>query len=403
MRALSDATAYCAAKFGMVGFTRALAAELAGQVGVTLLVPGGMRTNFFDGRTEQYRPGPDAALNDPANVAAAVRTVEGLQADGSTNLYDGVGLALKGLDEDRATSVILVTDGVTNTGVVDPKSLEALGKQHDVRIFGFVIGNNANWPLVRLIAEATGGFYAAMSNEDDLLGQLLLAKSKITSEALHDATLKISGVRISDATDGAIGKIYRGQQLVVFGRYEQGGRATVTLQARMTGEDKTYTAAFDTSKGAIKVTLDPVKMPSTTNNFVVLSRYHYYDNTALFRVDPTIQIVQGGAPGTNSASDPGPGYTIPDENLKDASLKGNVYPAGTIAMANTGQKHTGGSQFFLVYQDSQLPPTYTPFGTVDAAGMNVLKKIAAAGESTGAGDGAPNATVVINKATVAKS
>lgn len=72
LRALSDATAYCAAKFGMVGFTRALAAELAGQVGVTLLVPGGMRTNFFDGRTEQYKPGPDAVLNAPENVAAAV-------------------------------------------------------------------------------------------------------------------------------------------------------------------------------------------------------------------------------------------------------------------------------------------------------------------------------------------
>ncbi|HEX6498090.1 MAG TPA: SDR family oxidoreductase [Micromonosporaceae bacterium] len=72
LRALSDATAYCAAKFGMVGFTRALAAELAGEYGVTLLVPGGMRTAFFDGRTEQYKPGPDAVLNDPRNVAAAV-------------------------------------------------------------------------------------------------------------------------------------------------------------------------------------------------------------------------------------------------------------------------------------------------------------------------------------------
>jgi NAD(P)-dependent dehydrogenase (short-subunit alcohol dehydrogenase family) len=72
LRALSDATAYCAAKFGVVGFTRALAAELAGTVGVTLLVPGGMRTNFFDGRDEQYRPGADAVLNDPADVAAAV-------------------------------------------------------------------------------------------------------------------------------------------------------------------------------------------------------------------------------------------------------------------------------------------------------------------------------------------
>jgi NAD(P)-dependent dehydrogenase (short-subunit alcohol dehydrogenase family) len=71
-KAVSDATAYCAAKFGVVGFTRALAAELAGSVGVTLLVPGGMRTAFFDGRDEQYKPGPDAVLNDPDNVAAAV-------------------------------------------------------------------------------------------------------------------------------------------------------------------------------------------------------------------------------------------------------------------------------------------------------------------------------------------
>jgi NAD(P)-dependent dehydrogenase (short-subunit alcohol dehydrogenase family) len=72
VKAVSDATAYCASKFGVVGFTRALAAELAGTVGVTLLIPGGMRTGFFDGRTEQYKPGPDAILNDPANVAAAV-------------------------------------------------------------------------------------------------------------------------------------------------------------------------------------------------------------------------------------------------------------------------------------------------------------------------------------------
>jgi|HigsolmetaAR206D_1030411.scaffolds.fasta_scaffold04337_5 NAD(P)-dependent dehydrogenase (short-subunit alcohol dehydrogenase family) len=72
VKAVSDATAYCAAKFGVVGFTRALAAELAGSVGVTLLIPGGMRTAFFDGRDERYRPGADAALNDPAHVADAV-------------------------------------------------------------------------------------------------------------------------------------------------------------------------------------------------------------------------------------------------------------------------------------------------------------------------------------------
>jgi NAD(P)-dependent dehydrogenase (short-subunit alcohol dehydrogenase family) len=72
IKAVGDATAYCAAKFGVVGFTRSLAAELAGQVGVTLLIPGGMRTKFFDDRDEQYKPGPDAILNDPANVANAI-------------------------------------------------------------------------------------------------------------------------------------------------------------------------------------------------------------------------------------------------------------------------------------------------------------------------------------------
>jgi NAD(P)-dependent dehydrogenase (short-subunit alcohol dehydrogenase family) len=71
-RALSDATAYCASKFGVVGFTRSLTAELAGSVGVTMVVPGGMATAFFDERDERYRPPPDAELNDPADVAAAV-------------------------------------------------------------------------------------------------------------------------------------------------------------------------------------------------------------------------------------------------------------------------------------------------------------------------------------------
>jgi NAD(P)-dependent dehydrogenase (short-subunit alcohol dehydrogenase family) len=72
LRALSDASAYCASKFGVVGLSRALAVETAGRVGVTMLVPGGMRTAFFDGRPEQYKPGEDAMLNDPSTVAETV-------------------------------------------------------------------------------------------------------------------------------------------------------------------------------------------------------------------------------------------------------------------------------------------------------------------------------------------
>ncbi len=72
LRALSDASAYCASKFGVIGLSRALATELAGEVGLTTLIPGGMDTAFFDGRPEQYRPGPDAQLLDPRQMAEAV-------------------------------------------------------------------------------------------------------------------------------------------------------------------------------------------------------------------------------------------------------------------------------------------------------------------------------------------
>jgi short-subunit dehydrogenase len=72
IKAVSDATAYCASKFGVVGFSRALAAETRGQVGVTTMIPAGMKTRFFDDRTEQYKPQDDSRLNDPERVADAI-------------------------------------------------------------------------------------------------------------------------------------------------------------------------------------------------------------------------------------------------------------------------------------------------------------------------------------------
>ncbi|MFI7385769.1 peptidylprolyl isomerase [Streptomyces sp. NPDC049813] len=175
-----------------------------------------------------------------------------------------------------------------------------------------------------------------------------------------------------------------------------------------------YAMKLATTCGDIGIDLKAKAAPHTVNSFNYLLGKGFLDHTKCHRLTTEgIYVLQCGDPtGTGQG---GPGYTIPDENLKDASLKKAekqqgtqlyTFPAGTIAMANTGQKHTGGSQFFLVYKDSKLPATYTPFGTISDSGMKVLDKIAKAGAQPAdqtTGNTAPNATVVIDKGTVTKS
>jgi Ca-activated chloride channel family protein len=182
---------------------------------------------------------------NPQSVAEWSSRVQQLQAAGGTNVYAGLEAGLHAVEADRATSILFVTDGVVNEGIVDPKEFYLLLKKYDVRVFGFLMGNNSNWPLMRLITETSGGFYDAVSNDGDIIGAILLAKSKIVSEAMHDAKLTVDGVKTFDRTDDVLTKIYRGQQLVIFGRYEKGGPANVTLAAKMTGQDATYKTSFD--------------------------------------------------------------------------------------------------------------------------------------------------------------
>ena len=159
-----------------------------------------------------------------------------------------------------------------------------------------------------------------------------------------------------------------------------------------------YTATIVTNQGTIVATLDGAKAPHTVNSFNFLAAHHYFDNSPCHRLTTQgIYVLQCGDPtGTGTG---GPGYTIPDENLTGAT-----YPAGTLAMANTGQPHTGGSQFFFCYADTPLPPQYTPFGHV-TQGLDVLKAIAAAGDdnSNGPGDGKPKKPVIIKSFTVTKA
>lgn len=176
----------------------------------------------------------------PEGVARALEGVSRIEASGGTNLYAGIAAALDDLDADRATSVILVTDAVANQGLVNPKDFYELLSKYDVRLFGFLLGNSGNWPLMRTIAEATGGFHTQISNADDILGQILLAKSKVTHESLHGATLRVRGIDTRDETGQIIGKVYRGEQLVLFGRYHEAGQAKLQLKASLTGQDRVY-------------------------------------------------------------------------------------------------------------------------------------------------------------------
>jgi peptidyl-prolyl cis-trans isomerase B (cyclophilin B) len=160
-------------------------------------------------------------------------------------------------------------------------------------------------------------------------------------------------------------------------------------------------ASITANRGGIGLQLDNAKSPCTVNNFASLAQQGYFDDTTCHRLTntPSLGVLQCGDPsGTGQG---GPGYRFPNEyptnqfRLTDPSMNlPLLYPRGTLAMANSGLG-TNGSQFYLVYKDSTLPPTYTVFGTIDQTGLATLDKIAAAGVADGSDDGKPSQDVTV--------
>jgi len=162
-----------------------------------------------------------------------------------------------------------------------------------------------------------------------------------------------------------------------------------------TPAEGTVQASFTTSAGTIDLTLDRALAPCTVKSFESLIEQGYYDGTSCHRLttSPGLQVLQCGDP-TGQGSG-GPGYTIPDE-----VFDGLTYGRGMLAMAKTAAPDSGGSQFFMIYGDAQLPPEYTVFGSIGEEGLRTLDAVARAGESTGGGDGTPNTPVDIEGAKV---
>ncbi|GAA0938908.1 hypothetical protein GCM10009554_28210 [Kribbella koreensis] len=159
----------------------------------------------------------------------------------------------------------------------------------------------------------------------------------------------------------------------------------------------TSPVTLTTSVGDIHLTLDSALAPCTVKSFLSLVGQKYFDNTSCHRltVGDGLQVLQCGDPtGTGSG---GPGYSFNDEVYP--TLK---YGRGILAMANR-DKNTNGSQFFIVYGNAELPPSYNAFGTVDKAGLEVIDKVARGGviPQGGPTDGKPAIPVEIKTATAA--
>jgi serine/threonine protein kinase/cyclophilin family peptidyl-prolyl cis-trans isomerase len=160
-------------------------------------------------------------------------------------------------------------------------------------------------------------------------------------------------------------------------------------------------ASMETNQGDIGLMLDNAKAPCTVNSFASLAQQGYFNGTSCHRLTTAeaLSVLQCGDPTGQGTG--GPGYRFANEYPTDQYQPDNpklmepvTYPRGTLAMANAGPG-TNGSQFFLVYQDSQLPPNYTVFGTIDQTGLATLDKIAAAGVVDGGDDGKPNLDIRI--------
>jgi peptidyl-prolyl cis-trans isomerase B (cyclophilin B) len=172
-------------------------------------------------------------------------------------------------------------------------------------------------------------------------------------------------------------------------------------QGKVPTDPAEVSVSMVTNQGHIGLLLANNESPCTVNSFASLAQQKFFDDTKCHRLtaSPTSAVLQCGDPGGDGTG--GPGYQFANEYPTDQFKPGDpaahdpvTYPRGTLAMANSGP-NTNGSQFFLVYKDTQLPPDYTIFGKIQQDGLATLDKIAKGGVAGGGADGPPAAEVTI--------
>lgn len=230
-----------------------------------------------------------------------------------------------------------------------------------------------------LTAFVIGALVLALGGFTLLSGALSDQQASPTTSPSASATPTISGLNCTEAP----------------GAKQNPAQFTQPTGPKVSGK---WDWTLNTNCGTIVAQLDADKAPATVRSFKFLTDNLWFNDVPCHRITTVgLFVLQCGDPSGTGGG--GPGYTIPDENLPTPDNTGVAdYPAGTIAMANAGA-NTGGSQFFIVYKDTQLGPNYTIFGTI-TSGLDIVTKIAAAGDVAAAGDGQPLQRVGILTATM---
>jgi peptidyl-prolyl cis-trans isomerase B (cyclophilin B) len=224
-----------------------------------------------------------------------------------------------------------------------------------------------------------------------------------STASTSSATSEASPLDAEPAQLGALPPFQAPEGLGSDCQYPASGEASKPNEAPRAGKVPTepaeISASMATNQGNIGLQLDNGKSPCTVNSFASLAQQGYFNDTPCHRLttSESLAVLQCGDP--TGVGTGGPGYEFANEYPTDQYppndpklMEPVIYPRGTLAMANAGPG-TNGSQFFLVFQDSQLPPNYTVFGTIDETGLATLDKIAAEGTAEGGPDGSPKVDV----------
>ena len=238
-----------------------------------------------------------------------------------------------------------------------------------------------------------------------LIAWFVLGNKDATTTASSPSSSKSSPTTLTRGGDGQLPAFKAPADLGANCQYPTAQPASKKVDAPKSGkvptDPATISVSMSTDQGNIGLVLNNAEAPCTVNSFASLAQKGYFDNTICHRLTTaaSLGVLQCGDPsGTGSG---GPGYQFANEYPtnqypKDdpALQKPVLYPRGSLAMANAGSD-TNGSQFFLVYKDSKLPPNYTVFGTIDGTGLATLDKIATAGVAGGGEDGKPATEVKV--------